>query len=217
MRYLSTSPKIYQDFVDIDEGSYHTLVRFYESNSIEITSLKFEAYFEVLLDYTNALFEIGMYSKYILEIDKIIQLSIQQNIQFYKGEDIYFKSLFQKATSYYNTLEYQKAEHILMELIKMTPYHGLSIRLLKKCLASSQPFYIKNTRAASIFIFLTAALITAVEILYIHPFASHLSSCFEYLRFGLLGLGLFVLITAYYFHRYQINRVVNSYLVKIRN
>lgn len=217
MSILSTSTKLYRSFKEVEEGDYHTIIRFYEGKKVAITRLDFDYYFEILVDYANALFEVGAYDKHLGIANQVIQLSIEQNIQFYRGEDIYFKSLYQKAASHYNRLEYTEAIHILKELIKIAPHHSLSIQFLKKCLNHSQPRYIKIARAASIVLFLGAAVITAVEVMYIHPFSPTYTESFEQLRFITLGLGLLVLIGTFLYHRYQINHQVNILAKRIKS
>lgn len=216
MRTLSAHTKLYQDFVGIEVGAYHTIVRFYEAKTAEIALLNFDNYFEILVDYTNALFEIGAYDKHLTEVTKVIKLSIAHNIQFYKGEDIYFKSLFQKAAAHYNLLEQEKAEYILRELIKINPYNDLTIRFLKKCKTHAQPKYIKIARATSIFLFLTAALIAAIEVIVIYPFSPTDATLFLSIRMAALSLGLFVLIGTFIYHRYQVDADINRFVKKIR-
>lgn len=217
MPTLSRSTKLYRDFKEIEEGEYHTIIRFYEAQMVAVTRLPFERYFEILVDYSNALFEVGAYDKHLDSASQVIQLSIEQNIQFYRGEDIYFKSLYQKAASHHNRLEYEEAIHILKELIKIAPHHELSIQFLKRCLHHSQPRYIKIARAASIVLFLGAAVITATEVIYIHPFSPSYTDLFEQLRFTTLGIGLFVLIGTFLYHRYRMNHQVNKLVKRIKN
>lgn len=216
MRTLSTSTKLYRAFKEIDGSEYHTLIRFYESKKTEIDQLNFERYFDILVDYTTALFEVGAYAKHITTVQQVIQLSIEYNIQFYKGEDIYFKCLYQKAAAHFNLLEYDTAIHILKELIKIAPYHGLSILFLKKCINRTQPSYIKVARAASIVLFLGTAIITAIEVIAIRPFSPMYTATFEQFRLITLVLGIFVLAGAFLYHRYQTNHQVNTFVKKIR-
>lgn len=216
MHTLSTSTKLYRDFKEIDGSEYHTIIRFYEAQTSIITRLRFDLYFDILVDYTNALFEVGAYTKHISTVQQVIQLSIEHNIQFYRGEDIYFKSLYQKAAAHFNLLEYDATIHILKELIKIAPYHGLSILFLKKCKYRSQPAYIKIARATSIVLFLAATIITAIEVMVIHPFSPIYTAIFEQFRLATLGLGLFVLVGTFLYHRYQMNHQVNVFVKKIR-
>ncbi len=217
MHTLSTSTKLYQDFKDIDGVEYHTIIRFYEAKATAISRLNFDLYFDILVDYTNALFEVGAYNKHLSTVDEVIRLSIEHNIQFYKGEDIYFKNLYQKAATHYNRLEHEEAIHILKELIKIAPYHGLSILFLKKCMNRAQPNYIKIARAASIVLFLSATIITAIEVIYIHPFSPRYTDVFEQLRFATLVFGMLVLVGTFLYHRYTINHQVNKFVNKIRH
>jgi len=216
MRTLSAHTKLYQDFVGIEGGAYHSIVRFYERKTLEIARLNFDNYFEILVDYTNALFEIGAYDKHVIEATKVINLSIEHNIQFYKGEDIYYKSLFQKAAAHFNLLEQEKAAYILRELIKINPYNDLTIRFLKKCNTHAQPKYIKIARATSIFLFLAAALIAAFEVMVIHPFSPADASLFLSFRMVTLSFGLFVLLGTFIYHRYQVDLKINKFVDEMR-
>lgn len=216
MPSISTSSKLYKDFKDIDGSAYHTIVRFYESKTKQIALLDFETYFDILVDYTNALFETGAYTKHLKEVERIIQLSIEHNIQFYKGQDIYFKSLFQKAAAHYNLLDYKQAEYILKELIKIAPYNTLPIRFLKKCRSQSRPPYIKTGRAISIGLFFIAAIVAAIEVMIINPFVPESLYFFEYLWIGVLSLGIFILITTFLYHRYSTNMEVETFVKQAR-
>ena len=215
MPILSTS-KLYRDFKDIDKDAYHTIIRFYEAKQMAISRLPFDVYFDMLVDYTSALFEVGAYTKHITTVDKVIQLSIAHNIQFYNGVDIYFKSLYQKAAAHYNCLEHDAAIHILKELVKIAPYHNLSILFLKRCLYRSQPKYIKIARATSIALFLGAAIITAIEVMIIHPFSPTYANLFEQFRLLTLGFGIFVLLGTFLYHRYYINYQVGQFVKEVR-
>ena len=216
MNTLSAHTKLYQDFVGIEVGAYHTIVRFYEAKIAEITRLNFDNYFEILVDYTNALFEIGAYAKHLMEVTKVINLSIEHNIQFYKGEDIYCKSLFQKAASHYNLLEQKEAVYILKELIKIDPYNDLTVRFLKKCKTHAQPKYIKIARATSICLFLGAALIAAIEVMVIYPFSPTNAPLFLNLRIATLSLGLLVLVGTFVYHRYRVDLKINQFVNQMK-
>ena len=216
MSTFTKTSKLYRDFTEIDDGAYHTLVRFYEVNEQDIISLKFEVYFEILVNYTNALFEIGAYQKHIDEVEKIIFLAIQQNIQIYQGEDIYTKSLFQKAASYYNLLEFDKAAYILKELIKINPTDQLAIRFLQKCGYQARPSYVKKGRAISIVFFLVATFLTALEVLYVKPFMPEWASIIEYLRWTVFGVGILILGGSFLYHRIRVFQNVQGVVRAIK-
>ncbi len=119
MNYLKSTyhSQIYRDFRDIEPTEYRAITRFYEDHVDAIHQLDFEEYFELLVAYTDALFEIGVYERHLLIVDEVIETTILKNIKFFEQEDIYYRMLFRKAASLFNLLEFEKAAHILRELI----------------------------------------------------------------------------------------------------
>ena len=105
----------------IDRSSFQTMVRFFEENSEEIRSLDFEEYFDILVAYVQALFDIGAYTKHVHMADVVIEASIINNLPVYKGINLYEKTLFQKSASLYNLQRYDESIHILSELLKINP------------------------------------------------------------------------------------------------
>ena len=115
--YQSTyHSRIFRDFKEIDAANHRRIIRFYEDKEEDIQRLDFEEYFQLIVAYVNALFEVGAYQKHLLMVDVVIEMTIVHNVERYKGEDIYEKMLFRKAASLYNIMEYAKAEYILREL-----------------------------------------------------------------------------------------------------
>lgn len=216
MPFFTKTTKLYQEFRRIDENAHHTMVRFYEANAQDIISSKFDIYFEILVNYAHALFEIGAYSKHIKAADELIKLSIQYNIQFYNGEDIYYKSLFQKAAALYNLMQYQKAKHIIQELIKIDPYHSLAIRFLQKCLHKIEPSYWKTARASAIALFLLTTVLIAIDVLFVLPFMPQWADFIEYFRWSIFSIGILVLGGTYLFHYLQTRRQVIAFVEKAR-
>ena len=208
--------KIYRDFKAIAATDYRAVVRYFEENEKEICGLDFEEYFELLTAYTHALFEIGAYSKHLLMAPVVIEASIENNIHFYKGEDIYFKTLFEKAASFFNLHEYQKAAHILRELIKIDPYHDDTIAFLQKCERRQRPKMIRNARAFAMFAFLISALIISLEVLFIRPFYDDFLAGIEIARTALFGLGWMFLLLGEALTWWQINREVSTFVATVR-
>lgn len=203
---------VYVVFKAIEAEEYRSLVHFYEDNEAVIKGLEFEHYFEMLITYINALFEIGDYSKHLVYSDIAIEISISSNIKFYENIDIYQHLLFNKAVSYYNLMEYDKAVHILRELVKMSHDDEMTLMFLKKCLRKKTPKFIKQSRAIAILIFILTALFIAVEILIIGPIFGEDTATIESVRIGLFISGLVVLVGAEARHLYLVNRDVESLL-----
>ena len=124
--------------------------------------------------------------------------------------------LFKKAASHYSLLEYDKAEHIIRELIKMDPNNELTVRFLKKCIYQNKPGYVKSTRAASVFLFLVTALLISVELLLIRPFYEMHEELIETTRNSIFLLGWIVLISGDLFRRYQVGYSVKKFVIEAK-
>ena len=97
--------RVYQEFKGIEQSEFRSIVRFFESRTDEIIHLEFNEYFELLLAYAEALFEIGTYHSFLTVADQAIAITIEQNIKYYHGEDVFFNILFKKAAAHYNLME----------------------------------------------------------------------------------------------------------------
>ena len=203
---------IYKRFKEIQFADNRELVRFYEQNKVAIHTIEFVEYFELLVAYAFALFDIGRYQKFLAIADEGIEMSVAKNIKFFNGEDVYQKFLFKKAAAYYNLMSYGQSEYILKELIKMNPNNLLAIQFLKKCKTKKTPKYIHTFRATSIFLFILAAGIIALEILFIRNFTPRFTHSTELLRNGIFALGLLILVGVEFGHRYQIHLSTNQFV-----
>ena len=209
--------RVYQEFKGIEQSEFRSIVRFFESRTDEIIHLEFNEYFELLLAYAEALFEIGTYHSFLTVADQAIAITIEQNIKYYHGEDVFFNILFKKAAAHYNLMEYGKAKHILKELVKMDCGNELTIRFLKKCSRQEKPSYLKSTRAISVFLFLLTAGIIAVELFLVRPFFASYIDLIEIVRNVIFGAGWVILIAGDLFFRTQVNNRVNKYVTLVKN
>ena len=208
--------KIYQEFKAIEGKEHLSIVRFYESYEADIPQLNFTEYFELLISYTNALFEIGAYQTHAKVVDIAIQHSILYNIKFYNGQDIYTELLFKKAASCYHLMEYDQTEHILRELIKISPYNEMTHRFLKKCLKRKHPEYLKNARGLSILFLLATALVVAVELIIVRNLLPSYTTLFENVRIVTFVSALFLIIGSTLFHRAQIYFWVRQFIAECK-
>ncbi|MDG1434706.1 MAG: hypothetical protein P8Q41_11875 [Saprospiraceae bacterium] len=158
--------KTYNDFKEIDTYAYQLIINFYTINKEDIQRLNIYEYFELHLNYIEALLEIGLYQKLLKVCNETIESVIQHNIQFHQGEDIYRKLLLLKSVAHYNLLEYHKAEFILKELIKMNPKDIQSIRFIQKNQLNRPPDFVKNTRNVSLLLFFLTAVIICYKMAY---------------------------------------------------
>jgi len=204
--------KIYKEFKSISETEHLSIVRFYESYESDIPHLNFTEYFELLVSYSNALFEIGAYQSHTQIVDTAIQISIINNIKFYNGQDIYTDLLFKKAASCYNLMRYDESEHILRELVKITPYNEVVHRFLKKCLLRKKPEYLKNARGLAILLLLSTALIIAIELLFVRTLMNDYVTLFEVVRTTTFLTAILLIIGSATFHRAEIYFWVKQFI-----
>jgi len=215
--YQSTyQSKLYRNFKEIELTDYRGVVRFYEENEDQIQRLDQEEYFELLATYVNSLFEIGAYQKHLLLIDRVVEMTVDRNIQVYQGIDLFGVMLFRKAASLYNIMEYSRAEYILQELTRINPENEEVILFLKKCQRRKSSDIIQCTRASGIFLLLLTALIIAVEVLFIRPFYEMYVPLIERTRFSTFGLACFLLVAGDLIHRWQAERRVNRFVREVK-
>lgn len=215
--YQSTyHSRIYRDFKEIESTAYRKIIHFYEKREPVIRQLDFDEYFELLTAYVESLFEVGSYQKHLLMVDVVIELSIRHNIQYRNGEDIYQRMLFKKAASLYNILEYDRADYILRELIRIDPYDKDAVLFLKKCLRRKRPPLVIQSRAAGMFLFLLTGFIICLELLLVRNFYSAYTGWVENFRTSVFLLGCVVLVVGDLFYRWSVEREVNRYVAGAR-
>lgn len=208
--------KLYRDFRAIEPGEWRGIVRFYEEHEKEIRGLDFEEYFELMMVYTDALFEIGAWQKHMLMADAVIEISVMDNLATFNGVDVLRHTLFRKAASHYNLLELEKTEHILRELLRINPHDADCAAFLKKCLRTMRPSLIRQSRALSIGLFLFTGLVILVELLVVHSFYPGYSSTVEALRITTFIIGLVVLAGGELLHRWKSIQEVEDFVKRAR-
>lgn len=209
----STYPsKIYRSFKEIEPNDFRTIIRFYEERRRTIERLEFEEYFELILAYSNAMFEIGAYTKYTRLATLILEESIDKNVQCFQGKDVFCQALFRKAAAHYHLLQYDKSAHLLKELIKIDPTHESAILLLKRTLRKSKTQLLKTIKAIAILAFLASTLVIAVEVLFINNLVPQYQPLFQKIHIGLLagGIGVFLLGEGYlrWQAHYQVQQLI---------
>ena len=212
--------QLYRNFRNIEPGEYRKVVHFYERHEKEILQLEFEEYFELLVAYTQALFEIEAHQKHLLMADIVIEIAFAENITMLGGQEIFKHTLFQKAVSYYHLLDYKKAIHVLSELIKINPNYEDATFFMARCLRKKRLKFVRNTRAVAIFLFLATALIISIEVLFVRNFSPDWVSLVESTRNVAFVLGFFILIGGELVHwlraRREVSKLVNS-VKKVKN
>jgi len=162
--------KLYRNFKALGANNFHGIVRYYQPYENGLISLDFEEYFDCLLLYTQALFETGDYGKHVVMSDHLLEIIIMNSVETWGGEDIYARVLYRKAAAQFHLYEFTRAEHVLRELIKLTPRDEPAKRLLLHCLLEQKPSWLQKVRALAVALTLLSAVAIALEIFVVKPF-----------------------------------------------
>jgi len=191
-----TASPCYRSFKEIDSQAYHTLIRFFEEHAFIIKSLDFDEYFEILTSYVRSLFEAGAYQKHADMADVVIEAAIINNLKVYRGDDIYEKTLFQKAASLFHLQKFSPASHILSELIKINPSEPSYRQFLIKTRLQIKPQYLYLFQGLAIVLYLFAILVVSVQTFYLDPFKPEWSPlAFTTRNISLITATLFMILS----------------------
>lgn len=193
--------KIYQEFRNINPAEYGAVARFYERNEGQIAALDFEEYVELLIAYTQSLFQLGLYNKHLRMVDIVIELSIIENLREFNGEELYENMLFYKASSYFHLKQYDKAIYILKELLKINPNDKMNIYFLECCFSKENPTTAQKARAFSMALLLLAAIFICIEMLIIRPLFAAWAGNIEIIRNILFISGSLTLAFSFFWSR----------------
>ncbi len=210
-RSISHSP-IYREFRAIEATEWRTVIRFYEEFEDVLPDLEFEEYFEMLLAYTKALFEVGDFDKHLELADKVIEVSMLNNIKFFNGEDVLQLTLFKKAASSFQLYEYEKCDYLLRELLRIDPFDTDSALFLKKCLRQINSSIVQKAKAASILLLLISAFIICLEVVVVRNFYPDQTAFVETLRNYSLLSSVLILIGGHLFHYIRCSREVDNFV-----
>lgn len=210
-KYVST---IYSEFKDLSGAEPRELARFYEKNQAQIQNLETFEYFDLQVLYLAAIFELGNYHKLLKLVDEPIEASIMHNIKEHNGKDVFRKLLFMKGESNFQIMEFDKAKHIFLELLKMDKHNEFYKDALNKTYRKMVPNTVKHARALSIMFFILSAVVIAFEVLAIKHFFGQYTSVFVIARNVLFALGWITLIASELFHYFKVQSDVNNIIEK---
>jgi len=206
----------YEAFLAIEPAAYREKIQFIEENFFMLRELHADEYFDMMVLYGEALFETGEYNRQAKLADHIIEMCMERNIIFHRGQDIYFETLFKKAASLHNQDQIDKAVHILKELIKMNPDHESTKLFLINCLIRQKKAIVRPYRTISLVLLMTSALVIGVELLLVNTLWPKWSSIVEMIRNGLFISGVLLLIAGEMIVRYRAVEDVYSFSKQTR-
>jgi len=200
---------------EIESGDHQRLIREYEEKEDKISLLIPQEYFELTVLYVDALFATGAYRRHMQMVDLVIFTSIEQNIQFLHGEDVYERMLFQKAMSAYHLQIYPTTEHITRELLRIYPGKKLHEQLLANALFRQERTLLQLGRATAIFCVLLTALVIVLDLLIVKNFYPNWHNTMLWLRNITFVTGLVGLAGFYGFAFYKSQQNARKYVLTV--
>jgi len=176
---------VYQEYLEIEPKAYQDRIRFFEYNKSQISKLDYQERLEISLEYTVSLFEVGEYGRFLKNVDQLLAICIKDNLFSVDGDDIYQDLLFRKACSLHNTIEYDGADHVFSELIRIDKSNIIYQRAYRRNKIQQLRDRGQKLRAIVIAMFLSTGLIIAGELLIVRPFFTDLVAVVESTRNGL--------------------------------
>lgn len=183
------------ELAQIEAQVHSAIVRHFEGNQNILLKLPFEDYFDLLIEYSDALSAMGKSKKYVATAEELIHYIFERNISDHKGIDLLQVTLFKKALAHYHLHQYDESEHIMRELLKMNPDNASYKRIYRQCLYKLS---IKGDTFLSRSIFLVLvfayAIMVGFELLLVNPMYPELAGTFEIIRWSVFMIALTIFI-----------------------
>jgi hypothetical protein len=215
-RKTTYQSEVFQDFERLGKRNYHEIIRFCERNRDAMEALNFEEFFIMKLAYCEALFAMENYEKHISVANNVIELSIFNNVHLFQGEDIYQKTLFQKAQAHKALNHVSDAIHITKELLKMNVNCKEYQVFLKFCYTKDGTLFLENLRGYGVLMFFIAAGLFVLNILIVEPFHPHKIFFFNVLSLIILVLGTILLTCGLTVHHWQAKKKFRDFIQGIK-
>lgn len=214
-RKTSQHSPVFKDFETLGKQNYHEIVHFCERNRDAMFQLNFDEFFIMELAHCNALFEMKYYKKHIFIANSIIELSILNNVQFYQGEDIYHKTLFQKAQAHKLINDVPQAIHIAKELLKMTPNSKEYHQFLKVCYTKSGTKLLENLKNYGALLCFVSAGLLVLNLLIVEPLFPQLIQPINIIVIIGFIIGGLSLVGGLTIHHWQARRKLQAFIKTI--
>lgn len=207
---------VYQNFETLDKRNYHEIIRFCDGNRVKMEQLSFDEFFIMELAYCNALFHMDYFEKHIETANEVIKLSILNNVQYYQGEDIYHKTLFQKAQAHRFLNQMSEAIHITKELIKMDSEPKEYQQFLKLCYTDNELPILELLRGYGVLICFISAALLLLNILIVEPFYPQSVYLINVISATGLVIGGIMLTAGLSIHRWKAYRKFQDFIKGIK-
>jgi tetratricopeptide (TPR) repeat protein len=190
----------------LGENAYREKVRFYEENPEAVSALEYDDRLEIDIDYVLCLFEIGRYQRFLEKVDPVIEGVIEENFYTLRRENIFHTLLLKKSASLYHCGAYQKAENILLQLMRMDEKSDVAKKLYSLCKRKKENDITTGFRVAAMSGLLVVLSITVVRILLLEPFYDQYMEPFILIRNIILCVSLISLLCIEIYHHLSFHK-----------
>jgi len=209
--FYAEHSETYEAFLAIEQTAYKDKIQYIEENFFMLRELESDEYFDMMVLYGEALFEVSEYARHAKLADHILEMSIERNIVMHRNQDVYFETLFKKAAALHNLEKIDQAVHILKELLKINPEHESTKLFLINCLIRQKKSTVRPYRNISLSLLLLSALVIGFELLFVRSQWPSWTSIVEMIRNGLFICGVILLVAGEVMVRYKAVEDVYSF------
>jgi hypothetical protein len=200
-------------FRQIPANQHFAIIRFFEQNTPVLGNLPIRDYVILLSFYVDALYEEGGFDAQVLSnTEELLELSIIHNVQYVDGQDIYLRTLLQRAVAFIHLGKIAEATHLAKQLLRLAPEQKVCRQLLHDCLMMQRPNWVQQAWAGAILVVLVAMLLSFTEILLPQSWHDVAASTLNTLSLagfaGAISLLLAGVVGHHYYVRRQIRRNV---------
>lgn len=185
-----SSIDLVRGFQMIHPQDFHGTKYFFESNEHYFDVLNPEGYFPILVAYVNALFELGDHRRLLPYADRLIELSVVENLQMEDGEeDIFTQALFFKAYSLLQLKETEEAVVLSRQLLSIAPEMPRNAKLYRLAYLQRRPNYLRASLALGVISGIVYLVMLALVYLLMEPFYPSLLDGYYFLMFACFVFG----------------------------
>ncbi len=197
---MSTTKSTYQSdivlgFKEIPKKDYSRQIYFIEQNQDEVERMDTFFRIDLMEKYSIALFEIGHYGKCLKVLDPLIFDVVDIDFRR-KEEDVFYNLLIRKTSCLYNTKDFDGAEHVAYEMIKIKPDSKQACSILRSTKAKIIKRNTAGLRALVVMFLLFGLGITCFDLLIAQSFLEDYTPPIKAVRntFMILSMGSLVAI-----------------------
>jgi hypothetical protein len=209
MQHTLYSP-LMRKFLRVRAQNSRDIIRFCKAYETRIDSLSGAEYFEIWTVFADALYDMEDWGYLGGVADEVLQYSMNENIKFYKGEDIYVKTLFYKTVTEYNLHNTEKATLFCVQLLRLQPQSVVYRKLLAKCFMRTRPRFVSYGYNIALLLYFAAAITATIKFFYIEPFAAYYDTVFLTLQVILFFCSAASVASVWVLHRMWAARKVKQ-------